>query len=48
MMQKNLAKKIAIFELNKRQFCRKCDHNIDFCEKRQFFPLKIAKNRRKL
>jgi hypothetical protein len=40
---KNLAKKLAFLTQNKRQFCRKSDHNIGIKEKRQFFRRKSPK-----
>jgi hypothetical protein len=34
---KNLAKILAFLTQNKASFCKNCDHNNGFCEKRQFF-----------
>jgi hypothetical protein len=45
---KNSAKKLAFLTQNKASFCKNCDHNIGFWEKRQFFRRKIVENRRKL
>jgi hypothetical protein len=40
---KNLAKKLAFFAPTTASFCKNCDHNIVFLEKRQFFRRKLAK-----
>jgi hypothetical protein len=44
---KNLAKIFAFFAQTTVSFCKNCDHNIVFLEKRHFWT-KIGKNRRKL
>jgi hypothetical protein len=41
---KKLAKILAFFAQTKASFCKNCDHNIGFREKRQFFRRKLAKN----
>jgi hypothetical protein len=44
---KNLAKILAFLSQNKASFCKNCDRNIGFWEKRQFFRrkwVKIAEN----
>jgi hypothetical protein len=40
---KNLAKIFALLTQNKTSFCKNCDHNIGFWEKRQFFRRKLVK-----
>jgi hypothetical protein len=35
---KNSAKKMAFLTQNKACFCKNCDHNIGFREKRHFLP----------
>jgi hypothetical protein len=44
---KKLVKRIAFFAQTTVSFCKDCDHNTGFREKRHFLP-KIGKNRRKL
>jgi hypothetical protein len=46
--QKNLAKKIGVFDSKQSYIMQIVDHDIGFREKRQFFSPKICKNRRKL
>jgi hypothetical protein len=40
---KNLAKMFAFFAQTSVSFCKNCDHNIGFWEKRQIFRRKLAK-----
>jgi hypothetical protein len=40
---KNLAKMFAFFAQTIVSFCKNCDHNIGFREKRQIFSRKLAK-----
>jgi hypothetical protein len=40
---KNLAKILAFFAQTTASYCKNCDHNIGFWEKRQFFRWKLAK-----
>jgi hypothetical protein len=40
---KNLAKILAFFDQTTATFCKNCDNNIGFWEKRQFFRRKLAK-----
>jgi hypothetical protein len=42
-LPKNLAKKLACFAQTTSSFCKNCDHNIGFWEKRQFFRRKLGK-----
>jgi hypothetical protein len=41
--RKKLAKKLAFFAQTTASFCKYCDHNIGFWEKRQFFRRKLGK-----
>jgi hypothetical protein len=42
-LPKHLAKILAFFAQTTASFCKNCDHNISFWEKRQFFRLKLSK-----
>jgi hypothetical protein len=42
-LPKKLAKILAFFAHSTASFCKKIDHNIGFCEKRQFVRRKLAK-----